>query len=203
MFLKTRLEIRAAKRLSHPKASRRGAVRNLQVDATKILRHQQVFAVDVCPIQLKDITEEVLKLPRKLRAKTASEATDLSTETQPQFADGLELSDLIFTALADTGSEVAGVIGIELLKQHVTALHNAKIAVILLTVGKTALAGGTQGVTVTFRLPVITPERYKVFQCLNFFLHVAVVGPRLILHYPFLLPFGLAVVPGQEALVQV
>ena len=201
MFLKTRREIRADQKLSHPKASCRGAGRSLQVDATKILRHQEVFAVDVYPIQLKDITEEVLKSPRKLRAKTASEARELTTQTQVQFADGLELPDLIITALTGTGCEVAGVIGMELPKRHVTALHNAKISVILLTAGKTALAGGTQGVTVTLSLPVLTPEGYKVFKCLNVFLHVAAVGPRLILRYPFVLVFWFAVVQGQEALV--
>ena len=154
------------------------------------------------PIHLKDITAEVLKSPRKLRAKAASEARELTTQTRLQIADGLEFPDLIITALAHTGCEVAAVIGMELLKWHVKALHNAKIQVILLTAGKTALAGGTQGVTVTMSLPVITPEGCKVFKCLNGFLNVAAVGPRLILGYPLLLAFGLALVPGQEAQVR-
>ena len=178
-------------------------VKALHADATKIPRHQQVFAVDLCTVQLKDITEEVLKSPRRLKTETASKARELTAQTRLQCADGLQLPDLTITALADTGCEVAGVIGIQLLRAHLKALHSAKIPVILLTAGKTALAGGTQGVTVTLSLPVINPEGYKVFKCLNVFLHVAAVGPRLILGSPFLLVFGLAVVPGQEALVQV
>ena len=182
MFCKNRRAVRAAHRLSHPQAGRRNrAVKALHVDATKILCHQQVFALDVCTVQLKDITEEVLKSPGRLKTATASQARELTAQTRLQFADGLQLPDLTITALADTGCEVAGVIGIELLRAHMKALHSAKVPVILLTAGKTALAGGTQGVTVTFSLPVITPEGYKVFKCLNVFLHVAAVGPRLIL----------------------
>ena len=56
---------------------------------------------------------------------------------------------------------------------------------------------------VNLSLPVFTPEGTKIFKCQQVFLHVAAVGPRLILGYPFLLSYGLAVVPGQEALVQV
>ena len=104
LFLKNSREMRAGQRLSHSKAKRRGAVRSLQLDATKILRHEQVFAVGICPIQLKDITEEVLKWPCKLRAKTAGEVRELTTQTRLQFADDLDLPDLIITALADTGS---------------------------------------------------------------------------------------------------
>ena len=204
MFLRNRRAIRATHRLSNPQASRRNrAVKALQVDATKILRHQQVFPVDVCTVRLHDISEEVLKSPRRLKTATASQASELTAQTRLQFADGLQLPDLTITALADTGCEVAGVIRIELLRAHLKALHSAKIPVILLSAGKTALAGRTQGVTVTLSLPVITPEGYNIFKCLNVFLHVAAVGPRLIFGYRFSLAFGLGVVPGQEALVQV
>ena len=204
LFCRNRRAVRAAHRLSHPKASRRNrGMKALHINATKILRHQQVFALDVCTVQLKDITEEVLKSPRRLKTATARQDRELKALTRLQFADGLQLPDLTITGLADTGCEAAGVIGTEVLRAHLKALHSAKIPVILLTAGKTALAGGTQGVTVTLSLPVITPEGNKVFKCLNVFLHVAAVGPRLISGYPFPLAFGLAVVPGQEALVQV
>ena len=204
LFCRNRRAVRAAHRLSHPQASRRNrAVKALHVDAIKILRNQQVFALDVCTVQLKDITEEVLRSPRRLKTATAIQAREMTAQTRLQFADGLQLPDLTITALADTGCEVAGVIRIALLRAYLKLLHSAKIPVILLTAGKPALAGGTQGLTVTLSLPVITPEGYKVFKCLNVFLHFAAVGPRLISANLFLLAFGLPVVPGQEALVQV
>ena len=203
LFLKNCFEIRAAQRLSHPKANRRGAARSLQLDATKILRHQQLFAVDICPIQLSEITEDVLNSPRKLRAKTASEVRVLTTQTQLEFADGPELPDLIITALADTASEVASVIGMELLKGACDSTPRCQNSIDFSYCGQGSLAGGTQGVTVTLTLPVIASEGYKVFKCLNLFVHASAVVSWLIPGYPFLLAFGLAVVPGQEALVQV
>ena len=204
MICRKRHAVRAAHRLSHPQASRRNqAVKALHVDAAKTLRHQQVVALDVCTVQVKDITYEVLKWPRRLKTATASQGRGLTAQTRLQFADGLQLPDLIITALVDTGCGVAGVIGIELLRAHLKAVHSTKSPVILLTAGKAALAGGTQSVTVTLSLPVITPEGYKVLKCLNVLLHVAAVGPRLILGYPLLHAFWLAVIPGQEALVPV
>ena len=70
--------VRAAHRLSHPQASRRNrAPKALHVVTTKILRHQQVFALDVCTVQLKDIKEEVPKSPRRLKTPTASQSFSL------------------------------------------------------------------------------------------------------------------------------
>ena len=45
-------------------------------------------------------------------------------------------------------------------------------------------------VHVTLSLPVITNEGLVVYKCTNMFVHVAAVGPRLILSYPFLLAYG-------------
>ena len=53
----------------------------------------------------------------------------------------------------------------------------------------------------TVRVPVETPEGLRVFKCVQVFIHVAAIGPRLILGFPFLLRYRLAVIPGRDALV--
>ena len=58
------------------------------------------------------------------------------------------------------------------------------------------------GAFATLSLLVITPEGVTIFKCTNVFVHVADIGPRLIVGYPFFLQYGLAVVLGQPGLAQ-
>ena len=66
--------------------------------------------------------------------------------------------------------------------------------------GHMDLEGGKLGVRVTILLPVHTCTGVAVEQCVNAFLHIASVGPRVILGYPFLTRYGLALLPSQGQL---
>ena len=102
-------------------------------------------------------------------------------------------------ALVDTGPQIEVLAGEDLYQS--AALINAPHPVQLVTVGRKPLSGGRKGVLSTVQAPVETPEGLRVFKCVQVFIHVAAIGRRLILGFPFLLRYGLEVVPGGDALV--
>ena len=73
----------------------------------------------------------------------------------------------------------------------------------LITVGRKPLSGGRRGVIAAVRVLAETPGGFQVFKCMQVFIHVAAIGPRLRIGFPFLLRYGLVVVPGKETVVSV
>ena len=118
-----------------------------------------------------------------------------------QVSDKLNLPEKQHPALVDTGAQIEVLAGEELFPQE--ALLDAPNPVQLITVGRKPLSGGRKGVIATVRVLAETPDGLQVYKCVQVFIHVAVIGPRLIIWFPFLLRYGSAVVPGKETLVSV
>ena len=103
--------------------------------------------------------------------------------------------------LVDTGCQVLIFAGFELCSTGV--LQKVPPPIVLVHAGRSTLSGGQMGILVTLSIPVITPDGIWIFKCINAFVHVAHIEPRLILSYLFLLQYGLAVVFGQSGWVQI
>ena len=116
-----------------------------------------------------------------------------------QLSDSLNVPEIMVPALVNTGARIEVLAGEEPFPS--AALIDAPDPVQLVTVGCKPLSGGRKAVLSTVRGPVETPEGLRVFKCVRVLIHVAAIGPRLILGLPFLLRYGLAVVPGRDALV--
>ena len=83
------------------------------------------------------------------------------------------------------------------------AMHftKAEFPVSLVSAGKNRLAGGTQVVKSSVSLPVWQDGRYVTVKCVQVTVHLASVGPKLILGYPFLARHGLTLSPARGFLV--
>ena len=117
-----------------------------------------------------------------------------------QLHDRFGRPEIQVMGLADTGPQIDLLAGEELFVAG--ALNDAPNPVQLVTVRRQPLSGGRNGVFATVRLPVESPDDgIHIFKCVQVFIHVAAIGPRVIFGFPFLLRYGLAVVPGRETLV--
>ena len=169
------------------------------VDVNRVLSRYQSPDIHVSPIQLDEAGTEVLRFPLKPKNRKTSKMVELVVSSGIQLSDSLNLPEIMVPALVDTGAQIEVLAGEELFPS--AALIDAPHPVQLVTVGRKPLSGGRKGVLSTVRVPVETPEGLRVFKCVQVFIHVAAIGPRLILGFPFLLRYGLAVVPGRDALV--
>ena len=70
--------------------------------------------------------------------------------------------------------------------------EDAEVQFNFLGAGNVSLEGGKIGVGVTVLLPVYTSQGMLVARCVDASLHLASVGPRVILEYPFLTCYGLS-----------
>ena len=169
------------------------------VDVNRVLSRYQSPDIHVSPIQLDEAGTEVLRFPLKPKNRKTNKMVELVVSSGIQLSDSLNLPEIMVPALVDTGAQIEVLAGEELFPS--AALIDAPHPVQLVTVGRKPLSGGRKGVLSTVRVPVETPEGLRVFKCVQVFIHVAAIGPRLILGFPFLLRYGLAVVPGRDALV--
>ena len=169
------------------------------VDVNRVLSRYQSPDIHVSPIELDEAGTEVLRFPLKPKNRKTNKMVQLVVSSGIQLSDSLNLPEIMVPALVDTGAQIEVLAGEELFPS--AALIDAPHPVQLVTVGRKPLSGGRKGVLSTVRVPVETPEGLRVFKCVQVFIHVAAIGPRLILGFPFLLRYGLAVVPGRVALV--
>ena len=172
------------------------------VDVNRVLSRYQSPDIHVSPIQLDETGTEVLQFPLKLKNRKTNNGikmVELVVSLGIRLSDSLKLPEIMVPALVDTGAQIEVLAGEELFPS--AALIDAPNPVQLVTVGRMPLSGCCKGVLSTVRVPVETPEGLRVFKCAQVFIHVAAIGPRLILGFPFLLRYGLAVVPGRDALV--
>ena len=184
-------------RLSANGKPRRRPVRT--VDVNRVLSRYESPDIHVSPIQLDEAGTEILRLLLKPKNRKTNKMVKLVVSTGIQLSDSLNLPEIMVPALVDTGAQIEVLAGEELFPS--AALIGAPHPVQLVTVGRKPLSGGRKDVLSTVRVPVETPEGLRVVECVQVFIHVAAIGPRLILGFPFLLRSGLAVVPGRDALV--
>ena len=103
-------------------------------------------------------------------------------------------------SLIDTGCEIPGVVGWELIDKRYS--EDADVQFNLWGAGNLSLEGGKVGVRVTVLLPVYTSQGMVVPRCVDAFLHLPSVGPRVILGYPFPTCYGLSLLPSQGQLTE-
>ena len=77
----------------------------------------------------------------------------------------------------------------------------AEFPICLVDAGKNQLTGGSQVVKCSVSLPVWHDGRYMTVKCVQVTVHLASVGPRVILGYPFLARYGLTLSPARGSLV--
>ena len=157
--------------------------------------------VHISPVGLNEADTEVLWYPVKSKKTSTNKMIELVIPAGIQLSEKLNLPEKQHPALVDTGAQIEVLAGEELFPQE--ALLDAPNPVQLITVGKKPLSGGHKGVITTVRVLAETPDGLQVYKCVQVFIHVAAIGPRLIIGCPFLLRYGLAVVPGKETLVSV
>ena len=73
----------------------------------------------------------------------------------------------------------------------------------LISVGWKPLSQGRKGVIATVQVLAESLDGLWGYKCVQVFIHVAAIGPRLIVGFPFLLRYWLAVVPGKQTLLSV
>ena len=173
----------------------------IRLDVSAVLQKIRERPAEISTLNFDDTVVEVLRPPRKWRRKSGKEPLELVLQAKLQFPDDVGVADMAVPTLVDTGCQVLILAGFELFSTAV--LQKAPQPIVLVHAGRSTISGGQMGVFVTLSIPVITPDGIRIFKCINAFVHVADIGPRLIVGYPFLLQYGSAVVPGQPGLVQI
>ena len=168
------------------------------VDVNRVLSRYQSPYIHVSAIKLDEAGTEVLRFPLKPKNRKTNKKVELIVSSGIQLSDSLNLPEIMVLALVDTGAQIEVLAGEERFPS--AALIDAPHPVQLVTVGHKPLSDGRKGVLSTVRVPVETPEGLRVFTCVQVCIHVAAIGPLLIFGFPFLLRYGLAVVPGRDAL---
>ena len=130
------------------------------------------------PIQLDEAGTEVLRIPLKPKNRKTNKIVELVVSSGIQLSDSRNLPEIMVPALVDTGAQIEILAGEEPFPS--AALIDAPHPVQLGTVGRKPLSGGRKGVLSTVWVPVETPEGLQVFTCVQVFIHVASMGPRLI-----------------------
>ena len=175
--------------------------KSIRLDVSVVLQKIRERPAEISTLNFDDSVAEVLRPPRKWRRKSGKEPLELVVQAKLQFPDDVGVADMAVPTLVDTGCQVLILAGFEL--SSTAVLQKAPQPIVLVHAGRSTITGGQMGVFVTVSILVITPDGIRIFKCINAFVHVADIGPRLIVGYPFLLQYGLAVVPGQLGLVQI
>ena len=157
--------------------------------------------VHISPVSLDEADTEVLRYPIKSKTKSTDKMVELVVPAGIQLSNKFNQPEKGHQALVDTGAQIDVLAGEELFPEE--ALMDAPNLVQLITVGKKPLSGRRRGGIATVRVLAETPDGFQVFKCMQVFIHVAPIGPGLIIGFPFLLRYWLAVVPGKETLVSV
>ena len=71
----------------------------------------------------------------------------------------------------------------------------------LIGAGRAPIKGGYKGVRVSVDLPVAGRNGLMLLRCMNVFIYMADIGPRILLGFPFLLSYNLAFIPTSDYLV--
>ena len=141
------------------------------------------------PVRLREPRPGDLKRPRKGLVLSGAYTIDNTPENV--------LRDI--ATLIDLGCEVLAVAGWEIFD----AMYYTKteFPIRLVGAGDTRLAGGSQLVKCSVSLPVWHDERNVTVKCVQVTVHLASVGPRVILGYPFRACYGLTLSPARGSLV--
>ena len=121
---------------------------------------------------------------------------ELAFECLVQFSAHSKLQDLKAFVLADIGCQIIAVGSASLFPKE--SWINTPRPLWLLGAGKSLIQGGDKGVHVTLHVPVMGRQGIVVLKCLNVFVHIAEVGPRILIGFPFLFQYRLAFVPTKQ-----
>ena len=152
----------------------------------------------VCVLNFSDLAVEERHrvIPPSKHKRGRSE---LVFECLVQFSAHPELQDLKVLVLADIGCQVLAVGSASLFPKE--SWVDAPRPLRLLGAGKSLIQGGDKGVHVTLHVPVMGRQGSVVLKCLNVFVHIAEVGPRILIGLPFLFQYRLAFVPTKQFLI--
>ena len=128
-------------------------------------------------IELQGEEMEVLREPRPGICRKTRRGIIL--QARYQLHRYPETGPYLLQSLIDTGSEILSGIGWELIDKKYCEAADMQFR--LLRASNMELEGGKLGVRVTILPPVHTCAGVVVAQCVNAFLHLASVGPRVIL----------------------
>ena len=149
-------------------------------------------------VVLKGSEREVLRQPRTAVLDTPARrglivpGTFIFSKLQPLS------SALNFQCVIDTGCEALGVIGYELVPEMVRSRADSPIR--LVGAGSNPLKGGTHCIRGALLLPIAHDGEYVRARCDDAVLYIADIGPRVIVGYPLLIRYGLAILPGKDTL---
>ena len=154
----------------------------LKVDFVLGLRQARLCTVqltDAEPIWLRDPQPGNRRRPRKGLILSGAYTTD---NTPENVLRGI-------ATLIDSGAMYWPLRGGKMF--HAIHYTKAEFPIRLVGAGKNRLAGGSQVVKCSVTLPVWHDGRYVTVKCAQVTVHLAFVGPRVILGYPFLARYGL------------
>ena len=149
----------------------------------------------VCVLNVSDLAVEE-RHPVNLPSKHKRGRSELVFECLVQFAAHLKLRDLKVLVLADIGCQVLAVESASLFPKE--SWVDAPRPLRLLSAGKSLIQGRDKGAHVTLHVPVMGRQGIVVLKCLTVFVHIAEVGPRFLIGFPFLFQYRLAFVPIKQ-----
>ena len=144
---------------------------------------------------MPSVTRSPIKPPNKYH----SGKSELLFHVRISFQDQLLLPETEVLTLADIGCQVLAVGPSKFFPK--ASWVDAPRPLRLLGAGKSQITGGDKGVIVNMSLPVTGKRGVVIFQCLNVFIHLADVGDKILLGFPFFQQYRLAFLPNQKFLV--
>ena len=128
---------------------------------------------------MPSVTPSRIKPPNKYH----SGKSELLLHVRISFQDQLLLPETEVLSLADIGCHVLGFGPSKCFLK--ASWVDARRPLRLLGAGKLQITGGAKGVIVNMSLPVTEKRGVVIFQCLNVFIHLADVGDKSLLGFPF------------------
>ena len=152
----------------------------------------------VCVLNFRDLAVEE-RHPVNPPSKHKCGRSELVFEGLVQFSAHLKLQDLKVFVLADISWQVLAVGSASLFPKE--SWVDTPRPLRLLGAGKSLIRGGDKGVHETLHVSVMGRQGIVVLKCLNVFVHIAEVGPRMVIGFPFLFQYRLASVPTKQFLI--
>ena len=121
--------------------------------------------------------------------------SELLMELKISFHD----QDIRYLALADIGCQLPAVAGPKCFPK--AAWVSATRRLQLVGAEKSLISGGEYGFTVAMHVPVNGRVGLTVFRCVSVFVHLAEVGERVLIGFPFFQQYRLAFLPNQQYLI--
>ena len=155
----------------------------------------------VANLRLEDIQDEIVARPSSKGPKWTKSRKELIIPCKMTLADKLNVAPVHIPALCDSGSQVPLIAGYELFDE--SALEDAPLPIVLVGAGKSCLRAGSKGVRVNLLIPICEQDgTLRKLLCTEVFVCVANIGKQLIIGYPFMVHYGLAIAPGYPSFLR-